>query len=103
MKYVLWALLCAAGVTYLLILLNNSLGMSQWSWVSGILSYVHGYGMSGAQFAFVVLSVFFLITGLHRNIGRLIGDGIGCLWGLGKLVLIAVICYFVAKWLFGLF
>ena len=94
---IIWAALCAWIITYVLLKIDASYNISDMYFFPSVFSFIQGF-CSVRKLVFFLLTIIFVISGIHKGVGKILLFIIGVV----ALVVIVALVIMVAWWFFDL-
>lgn len=94
---IIWALICAWLITRLLLYVDARIEFTQEYFFPSIIDFIHGIGFSARKVCFTLITLFFILTGIHKWFGQAI------LFVIGVVVILACVALaiFIASHIIG--
>ena len=99
--YVLTAAGCAWVTVWLLLQGDAAWGMHEWIFFPSLVDFIHSYEFSVKKVLFYTFFVCYLLTGMHRPLGRFVLKTVIWIIVLMLAILIIVAAYHFILWLAG--
>ena len=97
----LWAMICSWLTLRLFIFLEAHFHFSQIAFAPKIIDFIHGYGFSVKKVLFVLITIVYLLTGVHRLFGGLLKYLLGFMYIAFFAAIGIAVIYYVFIWLTG--